>query len=444
MEEFIRVLTEQIRCVKARDGVAKEYMDHINDQAECYEESGMPHEEAIQAAVKEMGDPVVIGMELDHIHRPKTDWKMLLMAVIFSIAGIVIQYITGVLDVSQGRFINQCLYTIIGLVAIFGIYFLDYSFIGKYAKLVYWGMLMVYFVYINLWVETINGQARGMIMPLYLFVPVYAGILYQYRGQSYKSVVKSIFYIMPIVFFSWRFVPSMPTALNLLFIMYCMLLLAIWKGWFRLDKIKTILCLVFTGVVFSICTFVYLYYFQMADYQRLRLQSFFHILDETNDYSFVYRCVRTILENSKWIGASIDMADSHYQLMQSSGFILTQLMASYGMLFGVIVVLAFLMLLSHMFHITWKQKNQLGFMIGAGCGLVFLVSIMEGVFVNIGWFPNTVIYIPFLTYGDSATICHDILLGLLLSVYRYQNILSDKDFKPKWKISMKIEKAMKE
>lgn len=444
MEEFIKVLTEQIRCVKARDGVAKEYRNHINDQAECYEQSGMSHEEAIQAAVKEMGDPVAVGMELDHIHRPRTDWKMLLMAVLFSIAGIMIQYVTGVLDIGHGRLGNQCLYIIIGLLAMLGIYFLDYSFIGKYTKLIYWGMLIVYFVYTNLWAETINGQARGMVMPLYLFVPVYAGILYQYRGQGYKAVVKSIFYMIPVLFFSWCLIPSMPTAVNLLFIMNAMLLLAVWKEWFRLDKIKTILCLAFAGVVFPICAFVYLYYFKMADYQKLRIQSIFHILDGTDAVSFVNQCAKIMITESKWIGTSVDIADSNYQLMQSNGFILTQLMASYGVLFGVIVVLAFIMLLSHMFRITWKQKNQLGFMIGAGCGLIFLVAIIEGIFVNIGWFPSTLIHIPFLTYGKAATINYDILIGLLLSIYRYQNVVNDKVFKTKWKISMKIEKTMKE
>lgn len=443
MEEFIKVLTEQIRCVKARDGVAKELIDHIQDQAECYEDSGMSHEEAMQAAVKEMGDPVAIGMELDHIHRPKTDWTMLLMVVIFSVAGIVIQYITGAFDMSPTRLGNQCLYTVIGLVAIFGIYFLDYSFIGKYAKLVYWGMFAVYLSYTLIWADTVNGQARGMVMPSYLFIPVYAGILYQYRGQSYKAIVKSILYMLPVLYFSYFFIPSMPTAVNLFFIMSCMLLLAIWKGWFRLNRARTILCLFLVGVVFPVGIFAYLYS-SMAEYQQFRIQSFFHILSGTDPSSFINRCAIAMMTDSKWIGASIEMADSQYQLMVSNAFIITQLTAAYGMLFGLIVMLSLMMLMSHIFHITRKQKNQMGYMIGSSCGLIFFVMVMEGIFMNLGLFPATTICIPFLTYGSSATISYDILLGLVLSVYRYQNILSDQAFQPKWKLSLKIEKTMKE
>ena len=68
-----------MRCVKARDGVARELADHIQDQAQAYEESGVEHDQAIEMAVHEMGDPVEIGVALDRIHRPQIDWKMLLL-----------------------------------------------------------------------------------------------------------------------------------------------------------------------------------------------------------------------------------------------------------------------------------------------------------------------------------------------------------------------------
>ncbi|MDE7031453.1 MAG: permease prefix domain 1-containing protein, partial [Lachnospiraceae bacterium] len=58
MEEFIRVLTEQMRCVKARGSVAQELADHIADQAQAYERSGVDRDQAIARAVREMGDPV--------------------------------------------------------------------------------------------------------------------------------------------------------------------------------------------------------------------------------------------------------------------------------------------------------------------------------------------------------------------------------------------------
>ena len=68
MEEYIRKITEQIRCVRARESVAKELSDHILDQAAAYEEQGEAHEAAVGKAVHEMGDPVEVGVALDRIH----------------------------------------------------------------------------------------------------------------------------------------------------------------------------------------------------------------------------------------------------------------------------------------------------------------------------------------------------------------------------------------
>lgn len=54
MEEFIKILTEQIRCVRAREGIAQEISNHILDQTEAFEQKGMSHEQALERAVQEM------------------------------------------------------------------------------------------------------------------------------------------------------------------------------------------------------------------------------------------------------------------------------------------------------------------------------------------------------------------------------------------------------
>ena len=77
MEDFIKNITEQIRCVRAREGIAHELKNHILDQAEAFEASGESHNEALQKAIKEMGDPIAIGTSLDQVHRPQTDGKKL-------------------------------------------------------------------------------------------------------------------------------------------------------------------------------------------------------------------------------------------------------------------------------------------------------------------------------------------------------------------------------
>ena len=61
-EEYLRCVTDQIRCKKACPGIEKELEDHITDQAEMYLKKGMTEEQALKKAIAEMGDPVQVGV----------------------------------------------------------------------------------------------------------------------------------------------------------------------------------------------------------------------------------------------------------------------------------------------------------------------------------------------------------------------------------------------
>ena len=91
-EEYLRCVTDQIRCKKACPGIEKELEDHITDQAEMYLKKGMTEEQALKKAIAEMGDPVQVGVELDRIHRPQMSWGLVLLAGILGIISIVLQY----------------------------------------------------------------------------------------------------------------------------------------------------------------------------------------------------------------------------------------------------------------------------------------------------------------------------------------------------------------
>ena len=68
--------------------------------------------------------------------------------------------------------------------------------------------------------------------------------------------------------------------------------------------------------------------------------------------------------------------------------------------------------------------------VGTGCGLVFLVKTTVGILQNLQLIPYISVNIPFLSYGGSNVVVSYILLGLVLSVYRYKNILPDEKAVP--------------
>ena len=74
------------------------------------------------------------------------------------------------------------------------------------------------------------------------------------------------------------------------------------------------------------------------------------------------------------------------------------------------------------FNTALRQKNQLGMMMGCGCGIVFLISFLINVLENLGVFPQSITFLPFFSAGGSCIIVSYGLMGIVLSTYRYKNI----------------------
>lgn len=149
---YIQTVTDQIRCKRALPLVTKELEDHIEDQKCDYMTEGMEPSEAEEAAVLEMGDPVEVGIEMDRIHRPKMAWKMIGLIAVLNLAGILLMYclrtsaladvgnnpgeIEGITSGIGGNidYLKNIAWTFAGLACMIGICYVDYSWIGKYAK----------------------------------------------------------------------------------------------------------------------------------------------------------------------------------------------------------------------------------------------------------------------------------------------------------------------
>ncbi len=96
------------------------------------------------------------------------------------------------------------------------------------------------------------------------------------------------------------------------------------------------------------------------------------------------------------------------------------------------------------FQIVKRQQNQLGFMISAACFIVLLVNCTEGILMNSGYCPVSSMQLPFLSQGACTAIVYAAMIGLLLSIYRNERIVTDKMIelhrRRRLKISVKLEK----
>ena len=429
---YVQALVSQMRCKKAREAVAKELENHIEEAAGTYEAFGLSQEEACKKAIRQMGDPVEVGMEMDRIHRPRMEGGMLGVIFLLSALGLLVQYRLGIMTGAE-IFGRQCAYTILGLAGMLAVYFLDYSVLGTYTYPIYGGFLLLILavgIFVKVGAYRFQyGAADDFGMVLYLFVPVFGAILYHHRGSGYGGLLRCLMLgAIPLCLcFGWISLffgqgGSFPLSyrLNLAVILAILLFLAVARGWFAVKRGRAMAALLFGLVgVPGIVLLAGMRYF-LEEYQRARILAW--ILPGYGVESYGMAAARSILGCSRLVG----QAGGSMPLMESRlvhrEYVFAQLLAGFGVLAGVCVLVLLLALVLRIFHISVRQQNLLGQMAGLGCGLVFFVQILECILLNLGIGVETQSFLPFFSYGGSATVVCYLLLGVVLSIYRYKDI----------------------
>ena len=254
-----------------------------------------------------------------------------------------------------------------------------------------------------------------------LYIPLFGSALYSFRGDGYKVLLK----IAPLILIPCGFLwitPSIITAGILFFSLMCLFLFAVYKDWYQISK-KSILGVSISGLL--IMPFIFLGYIYLfgEDYQVDRLQAFF---SPSGLHDYIVNIAENIRIGSSLIGTSVNSVQyltNGPTTCFLTDYILVSMCSIYGIFLTIAIVAGLLMIVMKIFHISVTQKNQLGMIIGTGCGIAFLVKMASSILINLQIIPYFSISMPFLSYGSSNTFVSYMLLGLVLSIYRYKNIL---------------------
>lgn len=92
MNEYLHCISQQIRWKKARPTVLWELKSHLQDQQQAYIREGMDPDAAMEQAIREMGDPVTVGAQLDRVYRPRVPWGTMVTALLLTAAGFYLRF----------------------------------------------------------------------------------------------------------------------------------------------------------------------------------------------------------------------------------------------------------------------------------------------------------------------------------------------------------------
>ena len=200
-----------------------------------------------------------------------------------------------------------------------------------------------------------------------------------------------------------------------------MLSVTIWKDWFVVPKKITIISL-WAAAVFLWEFWIYYLRHWGAPYQMERIEAVSDPYGAGAGYAA--SAMKTIISGSRLFGTKEGFAGDVEGIAYTGDYTLSLICGYYGVLTAVILVVSILLLLLYFLHMSFGQRNQLGMIMGMGCSVVFLVEFFLYILGNTGRLPG-VSYCPFLGYGGTGMMIDYILMGILLSVYRYEHVASE-------------------
>ncbi len=442
--EYLNSLTEQIRNKHAKELVLAEITAHIEDQREAYLLEGMDEEKAEEMAVKEMGNPVDTGIQLDRIHRPKTDIWMFGAMAILTLIGIIMQsIIVSQYDnsaVSGTYQIRTIQYNLIGFAVMALVYFGDYRIPARHI----WPIYGVY----------LAGSIFSLHLPLFayyqyirfghtiaiLFVPLFAAICYRFRGQKGTGVLKAAAILclntLLLLLSGTYFSASMVLSVIACLITLCA---AAGRGIFGgRKKLQTgILAAAIVGIPALLFGDVLLFggrFLHLAEYQIMRIRVMLNpsLYADAAGY-------QTLLVRNQLLGASLLGGGTIGKVGELTGawcdYVLICLTAYFGLLAAFLVVGIIAVCFLRALHISLTQHNRLGFLLGISCSSILILKTVVYVAMNFGIGLTVSIDMPFLTYGLHCTIINFLFMGIILSVYRNTNLLPElKETAPRFRL----------
>ena len=135
---FLDSVCNEIRYKPIRKDIAEELRNHINEIKQEYIDKGLESNQAEDKAVEQMGNPKEIGFKLNKIHKPRLDWKLLIIMIIVLGFSLLVSFTRAKSNVLQNDEIavltKYITFMIIGIILSVICYFVDYRKLIKHSN----------------------------------------------------------------------------------------------------------------------------------------------------------------------------------------------------------------------------------------------------------------------------------------------------------------------
>lgn len=413
IQSYVDAMSAEIRWKKACPALVQEITTHLLEQRDAYMRSGMGLEEAERETLRQMGDPVSLGAELDRVHRPRPQRGLLLLAAALLTAGCVLRLVLSV--PADGYLLNRvrmlkdltCIF--LGLCALAGGYLLDVSLLGRHR-----GTLCLSWIAATALalLFTKRGLFAQNLLPLY---PVtLAAVLWSQRGRRWRGVLLCLLWAGAGILLACM----IPSSFDVLVVILSAVLLGLLftrRDWFGVGKgLGSVLVLLPGAAAAALWVVV-----------RWRSLSFALFPEKDLLYAgYSAAMTRQALAAAQWIGPA-DVAQweasthlSLYQLvpLMDTSMLPLNLICRWGWLPFLALLTGFSAFFVWALWKVLRLRQTLGRAVSVAVLTALLAQLVMSLTMNMG-VPMTGASFPLLV-GNWNTLADMFLIGLMLSAFR--------------------------
>ena len=402
-EVYIDRLCKRIRNKDVHDHIKLEIGDHLQELKEDAMRRGLSEEEAVNDAMKHIGDEKVLGKQLNKTHKAPLDVKTILPVLTVSLFGLLVMYYlqvhSTITALHEMKVFNKSLvFYLVGLLLMLVVFKCDYRKLAKHSIHMYAGTLFILSLtlllgvrvdgipFLNIGFAFINFTE---ITP-YLLAVSYAGL---FRSWNWKDIRKlwigAALLAVPILLLS----TTGAVAATFISLMVAIAIMSASSA-----SIKQAIS--FT-VPLSILPMVRL--FVQADTSPL-----------PNTYAGL------TLGDADFIGSALQSTTGLMSEVHTD-FIFSYTIYTFGWLSAIIVFAMIAYFLWRIISTGRKMVYSYGRLLTIGLAATFSVQFFLSILMNLGLSGLPGVAMPFMSFGGSHILIEMIAVGLLLSVYRRGN-----------------------
>ena len=449
IKDFLEKVCNEIKYKPIREEISKELENHIEESKEAYIHKGESEEIAINKAIADMGDAEVIGKTLNKIHKPKLDYKLIILLLIilcFTFLVVGIKTTSHVFSEGEGPFfVKTIVYLIIGFILGLAIYFMDYTKISKYSNYIYIvsSILIIYTVisshhlingipYLN--IGNIYIPINRVVMPLFLisfigFIQNVGKHKVEFRVLDLETIQidKSLIKIIILSVFSLLLLASIPSLTSAFILGIAYMIIATVK--IIKDSHKKVTNLLkLCGVIFAL-GIICIISLTTAPYRLERIVTTFYPETDPEGAGWLGINRKLIIESASMFGEAEDMSNAIELFDEGAEYAFTSILAHYGWIVAILLIVTIILISVKLIINSIKVKDDYGKMIIIGISCLFIFQSVFNVLMNLNLWFESGFELPFVSYGGTGLIMNMACLALVLSIYRRKDILISSDNK---------------